>query len=219
MENWDFHEWQVALAAIGPRPAALVGLAAAERISGCLDDERFRRHGDSEADTIRELLDECWTAVSGDTTSTRIQDLAAQVGDYATQYLTLSLTEMFHSYGPFDNGEVPDLEEFLQEAEPEGAVAMHVDALLAVSEAATTCAGSPWDGALRCLQTAAMAGRQHDPMSPGPGSEARRQRSDLAAVSARGADVHRLIADLHAGAQEEKAGWRQAAEKLALLQD
>jgi len=126
---------------------------------------------------------------------------------------------MFHSYGPFDDGEVPDLEEFLQEAEPEGAVVMHADALLAVSEAATVCAGGPWDGALRCLQTTGMAGRQHDPASPGPGSEARRQRSDLAAVSAEGVDVRRLVADLRADAQREKAGWRQAAEQLALLRD
>jgi hypothetical protein len=219
MENWDFHEWQAALAAIGPRAAALVGLAAAERIAGCLNDQRFRRHGGPEADMVRELLDECWTAVSGESDSARIRELAELVEDYSATYLNLSLMEMFHSYGPFDDGKAPDLEEFLPAAEPEGAVVMHFDALLAVSEAATACAGGAWDGALRCLQSAAEAGPQGTVMSSGPGSELRRQRDDLARVAAEGADIHVLVADLRAGAQEGAAGWRQAAEYLALLRD
>lgn len=66
MENWDFREWQAALAALGPRAAALVGLAAAERMAGCLGDERFRRHGAAAAGVARDLLQECWSGAQGE---------------------------------------------------------------------------------------------------------------------------------------------------------
>lgn len=35
-EDWDFHTWRATLAALPPRSAALIGLAAAERLAGCL---------------------------------------------------------------------------------------------------------------------------------------------------------------------------------------
>lgn len=184
MENWDFREWQAALGALDPRAAALVGLAAAERIAGCLGDERFRRHGASAAEAVRDLLQECWScAQCGDgSAAARIRDLADRLTGHCADYQTLSMTELFHSYGPFaaddedPDDEAPDLDEFLEEAEPEGAVMMHLDALTAIGEAAAACAGGPWDGALRCLQVTAMAADQHDPgrrdTAPGGGPRA-----------------------------------------------
>lgn len=231
MENWDFREWQAALAALGPRAAALVGLAAAERMAGCLGDERFRRHGAAAAGVARDLLQECWSGAQGGegSAAARIRDLADRLAGHSTDYQTLSMTELFHSYGPFaadtdedPDDEVPDLDEFLEEAEPEGAVMMHMDALTAIGEAAAACAGGPWDGALRCLQVTAMATDQHDPRLPGPGAETRRQAEDLALVRATegaGAWPRHLVTELRTRAQADAVGWQRATERLGLLHD
>lgn len=233
MENWEFREWQTALGALDPRAAALVGLAAAERISGCLDDERFLRHGRRAAEAARELLRECWSVAGfpdgdGDgSAATRIRDIADELAGHVADYQTLSMTEVFRSYVPLagdedgDPGEeAPDLEEFLEEAEPEGAVMMHLDALAAMEEAAAACAGGPWDGALRCLQVTAMAAERDDPRLPGPGAEVRRQREDLLSVrAADGAQLRQVAARLRTRAQADAAGWRRATERLGLLHD
>ncbi|MFD7444469.1 hypothetical protein [Streptomyces sp. NPDC059909] len=230
MTEWDFHEWQAALGAVDPQAAALVGLAAAERISGCLDDERFRRHGSSGAEVVRDLLQACWTnARAGDGSSlSRLRELADQLADWSSEYLTLSLTDLFHSYetlpedGPEGDegpdGGAADLDEFLEEAEPEGAVMMHLDALTAVSEAASACTGGPWDGALRCLQITAIAASRRDPLLPGPGIELQRQREDLALLGAAAStEPSRVAADLQARAQADARGWKQATEQIDLL--
>ncbi|MDX2852513.1 hypothetical protein [Actinacidiphila glaucinigra] len=239
MENWEFREWQTALGALDPGAAGLVGLAAAERISGCLGDERFLRHGPRAAEAARELLRECWSVAGfpdadgdgggdGDgSASTRIRDVADELAGHVADYQTLSMTEVFRSYVPLagdedeDPGEeAPDLEEFLEEAEPEGAVMMHLDALAAMEEAAAACAGGPWDGALRCLQVTAMAADRHDPRLPGPGAEVRRQREDLLSVrEADGAQLRQVAARLRTRAQADAAGWRRATERLGLLHD
>lgn len=235
MESWEFREWQTALGALDPRAAALVGLAAAERISGCLGDERFLRHGPRAAEAARELLRECWSVTGcadrdgggGGSASTRIRDIADELAGHVADYQTLSMTKVFRSYVPLagdedeDPGEeAPDLEEFLEEAEPEGAVMMHLDALAAMEEAAAACAGGPWDGALRCLQVTAMAADRHDPRQPGPGAEVRRQREDLLSVrEADGAQLRHVAARLRTRAQADAAGWRRATERLGLLHD
>ncbi|MGW2563839.1 hypothetical protein ACWCXB_32355 [Streptomyces sp. NPDC001514] len=233
MQNWDFHEWQVALGVLDPQAAALVGLAAAERISGCLDDERFRRHGSSGSEAVKDLLQGCWAnAPAGDgSSSTRLRERADQLADWSGEYLRLSLTDLFHSYKPLaqdsageddehPDGGAADLDEFLEEAEPQGAVMMHLDAMTAVSEAAGACTGGPWDGALRCLQTAAIAASQHDPQLPGPGVELQRQREDLALVRAAGcAELGRMAADLRVRAQADAVGWKQVTEQLDLLHE
>ncbi|SNT41677.1 hypothetical protein [Actinacidiphila glaucinigra] len=229
MENWDFREWQAALGGLDPRAAALVGLAAAERIAGCLGDERFLRHGASAAEVARDLLRECWSGAQGGdgSASARIRDLADRLAGLSAEYETLSMTDLFHSYEPLagdgdedpDDG-VPDLEEFLEEAEPEGAVTMHLDALTAVGEAAAACAGGPWDGALRCLQVTAMAAEQHDPRLPGPGAEVRRQTEDLVSVRAvDGGRLRHLATRLRTRAQADAAGWLRATERRGLLHD
>ncbi|CAN3985879.1 hypothetical protein KPATCC21470_8611 [Kitasatospora purpeofusca] len=155
--------------------------------------------------------------------------MAGQLANCSGDYLTLSLTEMFHSYEPLaeeddveddeDPGDgAPDLDEFLEEAEPEGAVMMHLDAMTAVSEAAAACTGGSWDGALRCLQITAIAASQHDPRLPGPGVEMQRQREDLALVQAAGsAELPRLTADLRVRAQADASGWKRVTEQLNLL--
>jgi hypothetical protein len=230
MERWDFQEWQEALGAAAPGAAALMGLAAAERVRGCLDDERFRRHGGAGADLVEDLLRACWTdARAGDASSrSRLRELADQVADWSGAYTTRSLTDLFHSYEPLPQGaagededpahEAGDLDEFLEEAEPEGAVMMHLDALTAVSEAASACAGGPWDGALRCLQITATAASRHAPGLRGPGVEIRRQYEDLARLGAAApAEPHRAAADLRARARADAPGWKQAAERLDLL--
>ncbi|WP_327072161.1 hypothetical protein OG196_00590 [Kitasatospora purpeofusca] len=231
MDNWDFQQWRASLGALDSRAAALVGLASAERISGCLGDERFGRHGRSGVQVVSDLLGECWaTASAGEgTSSARIRELAGRLANCSGDYLTLSLTEMFHSYEPLaeedddeddeDPGDgAPDLDEFLEEAEPEGAVMMHLDAMTAVSEAAAACTGGSWDGALRCLQITAIAASQHDPRLPGPGVEMQRQREDLALVQAAGStELPRLMADLRVRAQADASGWKRVTEQLNLL--
>jgi hypothetical protein len=136
---------------------------------------------------------------------------------------------LFHSYGPFTgSGEdaqdpadvAPDLDKFLAEAELEGAVMLHVDALTAVSEAVAVYAGGPWDGALRCLQTASIAAVQRDPQLPLPDVELKRQREDLALVAAAGRDdLSRIAADMRARAQADALDWKQVTEQLDLLHD
>jgi hypothetical protein len=230
MHTWDFHEWQAALGALSPRAAALVGLTAAERVSGCLHDERFRRHGRSEAAVVKELLQACWNSYAGDDSSLlRLRELTDQLDELSREYLTLSLTDLFHSYEtlPEDSADdeglddgTADLEEFLEGAEPEGAVMMHLDALTAVSEAASVCAGGPWDGALRCLQIAAIAASQHRPRLAGPGVEIQRQREDLALVKAAAStELSQVAGDLRARARADALGWKQVTEQLDLLHD
>jgi hypothetical protein len=233
MDNWDFQQWRASLGALDHRAAALVGLAAAERISGCLGDERFRRDGSSGTEVVRDLLGECWaTAAAGAASSpARIRELAGQLASHSGDYLTLSLTELFRSYAPLTeqsdveddedpDDEAPDLDEFLEEAEPEGAVMMHLDAMTAVSEAVAACTGGTWDGALRCLQVTAIAASQHDPRLPGPGIEVQRQREDLALVQAAGsAELDRLAADLRVRAQADALGWKRVTEQLNLLRN
>ena len=231
MDNWDFQQWSASLGALDQLSAALVGLAAAERISGCLGDERFRRHGGSGAEVVRDLLDACWTtAFAGETSSSaRIRELAGQLDSWSGDYLTSSLTELFHSYEPLaegsdvdddedSDGETPDLDEFLEEAEPEGAVMMHLDAMTAVSDAITACTGGPWDGALRCLQATAIAAIPHDPRLPGPGVELRRQLEDLVLVRAAGStEISQLVTELRVRAQADALGWKRVTERLDLL--
>ncbi|MFD6553431.1 hypothetical protein [Streptomyces sp. NPDC058398] len=221
MDNWDFQQWRASLGALDHRAAALVGLAAAERISGCLGDERFHRHGGSGAAVVRNLLGECWaTALAGDASSAaRIRELADRLADHSGEYLTLSLTELFHLYEPLaGDGEIPDLDGFLEEAEPEGAVMMHFDAMTAVSEAVAAYTGGPWDGALRCLQITAIAADQHDARLPGPGAELRRQREDLVLVQAAGsAGLSGLVDALRDRARTDALEWRHATERLDLL--
>lgn len=231
MDNWDFQQWRALLGAVDHQAAALVGLAAAERISGCLGDERFRRHGSSGAEAVRDLLGDCWATVSAGeaSPSARIRELAGRLAGHSGEYLTLSLTELFHSYAPLaepreveddedPDDEAPDLDEFLEEAEPEGAVMMHLDAMTAVSEAVAACRGGAWDGALRCLQITAIAASQHDPRLPGPGVEMQRQREDLALVQAAGStELPRLAADLRVRAQADALGWKRITEQLNLL--
>jgi hypothetical protein len=155
--------------------------------------------------------------------------LAGRLDGESGSYLTLSLTELFHSYEPLteepdveddedpDDG-APDLDEFLEEAEPEGAVMMHLDAMTAVSEAVAACAEGSWDGALRCLQITAIAASQHDSRLPGPGVEMQRQREDLALVQAAGSiELPRLAAALRVRAQADALGWKQVTEQLNLL--
>lgn len=233
MENWDFREWQAALGSLGGREAALVGLAAAERISGCLDDERFRRHGGSGSAIVTELLQKCWNdAANGEESSpTELQGLIDQLADWSREYTDLSLAELFRSYGtPTGDGDgdddgddeedAVDLDDFMEEAVPEGAVMVHLDALNAISEAVSACAGGPWDGALRCLQTTAMAARQGDPRLPGPGVEPQRQREDLELVGASGSSERgHIVAELRARAEADARGWKQATEQLDLLHD
>jgi hypothetical protein len=233
MENWDFREWQAALSALDAHGAALVGLAAAERISGCLGDERFHRHGSSGSEMVTDLLQRCWVNASAgeDSSPVQLQELAAQLADWSSGYVTLSLTELFHSYGSSagDGGDeddedpadaAVDLEEFMEEAVPEGAVMMHIDALTAVAEAVTACAGGPWDGALRCLQTAAMSAKPGDLQFPGPGVELQRQHDDLALVRAAGREgLSRVAADLRVRAEADARGWKQATERRDLLHD
>ncbi|MFJ6984645.1 MULTISPECIES: hypothetical protein [unclassified Streptomyces] len=238
MRSWDFDEWRVALGAVDPRAAALVGLAAAERISGALGDARFRRHGDAAAETARHLLDLCWTGIlAGDDASrARLHVLADQLADRTGAYVRRTLTEQYgttegpdgHAGGTsgetfaesLDGAFEEALEEALEEAELAGAVMLHVDALTALSEAASACAGGPWDGALRCLQTTAMAISGDGPGQPGPGAETRRQYEDLAllrAVPVAGLD--RAAAELRVRAQAVAPEWRRAAERLDLLDD
>ncbi|MHA6758137.1 hypothetical protein [Streptacidiphilus sp. PAMC 29251] len=233
MDDWSFGEWQGALGTLDAHDAALVGLAAAERISGCLGDERFLRHGSSGSEMVTELLQRAWVnaAAAEDSSAARIRELADRLADWSGEYLTLSLTELFHTYGsPAGDGAdednddpadaAADLDEFMEEAVPEGAVMMHVDALTAVAEAVVACAGGPWDGALRCLQTVAMAARQGDPQLPGPGVELQRQQEDLALVRAAGREERgRTSADLRVRAEADARGWKQATERLDLLHD
>ncbi|MFF8867943.1 hypothetical protein ACF08B_38555 [Streptomyces sp. NPDC015139] len=122
MENWDFREWQAALGGLDGRGAALVGLAAAERISGCLGDERFRRHGSSGSEIVTELLRRCWTdAANGEESSpAEIQELVDQLADWSREYTELSLADLFRSYGtPIGEGgseedeDADDLEDFM----------------------------------------------------------------------------------------------------------
>ncbi|MBT2444080.1 hypothetical protein J7E93_29110, partial [Streptomyces sp. ISL-36] len=186
-----------------------IHLAAAERISGCLEDERFRRHGSSGAEVVRGLLQASWTnACAPDESSlSGLRGLADRLADWSNEYLTLSLSDLFHSYealpqdgvggdeGP--DGGAADLDEFLEEAEPEGAVMMHLDALTAISEAVSACAGGPWDGALRCLQITAIATGQHDPRVSGPDFELQRQHEDLALLrAAASTELSRVATDL-----------------------
>jgi hypothetical protein len=230
MENWDFREWQAALGALDGRGAALVGLAAAERISGCLGDERFRRHGSSGSEIVTALLRKCWIdAANGqDPASAELQELVDQLADWSREYTDLSLTELFRSYetpigegGDEEDEDAVDLDGFMEDAVPEGAVMAHLDALNAVSEAVAACTGGPWDGALRCLQTAAMAARQGDPQLPGPGVELQRQREDLELVRASGSSDDRghVVAELRARAEADARGWKQVTEQLDLLRD
>ncbi|GAA1392348.1 hypothetical protein GCM10009639_23770 [Kitasatospora putterlickiae] len=227
MDNWDFQQWRAALGALDARAAALLGLASAERISGCLGDERFGRHGGSEAEAVSDLLGECWAAaLAGEgTSSARIRELAGRLADHSGDYLTLSMTEMFHSYELDEDDEAeddeaedgdgaPDLDEFLADAEPAGAVMMHLDAMAAVSEAVAACTGGTWDGALRCLQITAMAARGLDPRLLGQ----QRQREDLALAQAAGSfELPRLAAELRVRAQADALGWKRVAERLDLL--
>ncbi|MGX1676344.1 hypothetical protein [Streptomyces sp. NPDC055400] len=229
MDNWDFREWQAALSALDGRGAALVGLAAAERISGCLGDERFRRHGSSGSEIVTELLRKCWTdAANGEKSSpAEFQTLIDQLADWSREYTDRSLAELFRSYGtPIGEGgddededeDAVDLDDFMDEAVPEGAAMAHLDALNAVSEAVAACAGGPRDGALRCLQTAAMAARQGDPRLPGPGVELQRQREDLELVRASNTNERGpAVAELRARAEADARGWKQATEQLDLL--
>lgn len=230
MRNWDFRAWQAALGALDSRAAALVGLAAAERISGCLADGRFQRHGGSTAAVVRDLLDECWAGILGGdgAASTRTSLPAEQLARETERYTDLSLRELLHSYEPFgvDEDETPDdeavdgVDEFLEEAEPEGAVAMHLDALMAVQEAVVACDGGPWDGALRCLQITAMAADRYEPGLPGPGLETQRQAEDLALVRAAGsAGLRHLATELRTRARVDASGWQRATERLDLLHD
>lgn len=229
MESWDFREWQAALGGLDGRGAALVGLAAAERISGCLGDERFHRHGSSGSEIVTELLRRCWTdAANGEESSpAEIQELVDQLADWSREYTELSLADLFRSYGtPIGEGggeedeDADDLEDFMEEAVPEGAVMAHLDALNAVSEAVAACTGGPWDGALRSLQTAAMAARQGDPRLPGPGVELQRQHEDLELVRASSSNERGpVVAELRARAEADARGWKQATEQLDLLHD
>ncbi|GLW74852.1 hypothetical protein Kpho02_71490 [Kitasatospora phosalacinea] len=226
MENWDFREWQAALSALDGRGAALVGLAAATRISGCLGDERFRRHGDSGSAIVTELLRKCWTDAANDegASPAELQELVDRLADWSREYTDLSLAELFRSYGtPVGDGEdedAVDLDDFMEQAVPEGAVMAHLDALNAVSEAVVACARGPWDGALRCLQTAAVAAGQGDPRLPGPGVELQRQREDLELVRASSTNGWGpAAAELRARAEADARGWQQATERLDLLHD
>ncbi|MFD4575738.1 hypothetical protein ACFWNK_24490 [Streptomyces sp. NPDC058417] len=234
MRSWDFDEWRDALGAVAPRAAALVGLAAAERISGALDDARFRRHGGAAAETARHLLDLCWTGVLTDDAPSRarLRVLADRVADSSGPYVRRTLAELYAPGGGPDgregghpgetSAEFPDeaFEEALEEADSEGAVMLHVDALTALSEAAGACAGGPWDGALRCLQITAMAISGDEPGQPGPGAETRRQHQDLALLrTVPVTALDRAAAELRARAQAAAPEWRRAAERLDLLDD
>ena len=198
-DGWDFQEWQAALGGLAPESAALVGLAAAERIAGCLRDERFRSHAAGEADVVEELLAGCWERAAPE----RLRELAAAVEECSVAYADLVMDGD-------DDEEVP-----------EGSLMLHLDALTAVAEAAAACAGGPWDGALRCLQTTAMAAvsaLERDPRALGADVELRRQREDLARVGA-GDEGVRVAADLRGRAREDAQAWHRAVEELALDHD
>lgn len=219
MDGWDFHQWRTALANLPPRQTALVGLAAAERIAGALRDPRFHRYSELTAQPIYELLDQCWSMLAAphDALTQQIQQLADLVDDRNTEYHKRSMTELLDSYGPCDepDEEAPDLEEFIEEAEPEGAVLLHLEALIALAEITAACAGGPWDGALRCLQTVAGAAVG---LSAPTDHEPERQRRDLALVQAHGtsSDVRDLAAALRDCARTEATDWHHSAEQLAL---
>ncbi|MFF4341464.1 hypothetical protein ACFY00_16200 [Kitasatospora sp. NPDC001540] len=171
------------------------------------------------------MLRKCWADAADEegTPLAGARELAARSADWSSAYLDLSLAELFRSYGaPTGEGDAVDLDDFLEEAVPEGAVLAHLDALGAVSEAVAACTGDCWDGALRCLQTAALAARQRqgDPRLPGPGAELRRQREDLERVRAAGARGRgSVVAELRARTAADALGWRRATEQLDLLHD
>jgi hypothetical protein len=220
VNDWDFGAWRTVLAALPSREAALVGLSAAERLAGCLRDERFRRYPGPVPELVGDLLERCWTAVAAAEVepSPEIRDLAHRIDAYTTEYVRLSLTDLFHSFGPLGDGPAgnlpatADVDGFVEDADLDGAVGLHLDALTALSEAAVACSGGPWDGALRCLQTAAMAASS---LPSDAGSEAQRQQRDLEAVQG-SADARGLAAELRARSGAEAAEWRRATERLGL---
>lgn len=219
MDGWDFEQWRTALADLPPRQAALIGLASAERIAGALRDPRFHRYPELVTPPVDDLLDQCWNALTTphDGLPQQIRQLADLVDDYSTEYHRRSMTELHDSYGPVDDSdaELPDLEEFIDEAEPEGAAMLHMDGLIALTEAAGACAGGPWDGALRCLQTVAGAAAS---LAAPMDHEPERQQDDLTLVRSHdaSADLSALAAALRGRARAEAAGWRASAERLAL---
>lgn len=225
-EDWDFRTWRATLAALPPRSAALIGLAAAERLAGCLRDPRIHRYPDQPTGLVDMLLDRCWAALAlttpDDGLSQEIRELIARVENFASEYDRLSMTDLFHSYEPFDetdesdgSAEEPDLDEFLDEAVPEGAVALHLDALRALTEAALACSGGPRDGALRSLQTVTFAvhGRP-DRME----AESRCQQRDLATVQALASAESGAVAEAsRTEARAEADQWQKTTEQLALF--
>ncbi|GAA5022315.1 hypothetical protein [Kitasatospora paranensis] len=209
MDDWNFGAWRDALRDAGPSRAVLVGLAAAERAAGCLQDDRAARFGAEGPAQARELLEACWRGADPQRTSARAEALA----DWATAYLERSLTEEFHAWGPEDDDEDDggplELADFLADAEPAGAVALHLTAAIAVSEAAAACAGGAWDGALRCLQSLADL----------PG-EPQRQQADLALVlAAPDAGLTTAAEALRRRATGDARGHRAHCEALALDAD
>ncbi|WP_418955683.1 hypothetical protein [Streptomyces tritici] len=156
-ERWEFEEWRGALGRLAPGAAVLVGLAAAERIAGVLGPE---------GGPVAELLDACW----GGDAPERIRALSDAVEERAAAYEEDALD-------PEDGDEVL----------PEDAAMLPIDAFTAAVEAAGACAGGPWDGALRSLQTVAMG-------APDPVAELHRQRADLTLAGAAG-DAWAEVAD------------------------
>ncbi|MFD9128100.1 hypothetical protein [Kitasatospora sp. NPDC059571] len=209
-QGWDFARWRDALREAGPRRAALVGLAAAERASGCLTDGRAARFDGEGPVLVRALLDACWDGADPALVLGACESLA----DWATRYTESSLTELFRAWAAEeaddeDDTGPPELAEFLDEVEPAGAIALHLTAAMAAAQAGPPCAGGAWDGALRCLQS----------LSDLPG-EAARQHADLAAVLA--ADEGALPAaarELRKRAAADAPVYREHCEALDLDAD
>jgi hypothetical protein len=220
---WDFEQWRHNLERAGVDGAALIGLAAAQRVSGCLKDPRFSRYEDTGARLAHELLDECWAAASSKEAcdSGRIYTLAEQLAAYANDYTQQSLTEWFHGLcDPADATEEADLEEFLEEAMPGGAVMLHVCAMQALTDLAEVWHRSHWDGALRCLQTAGMMSMRSDGSTIAELVDLPYRIADLEAVQAAQADLQGNIThELRELAVAASGGWLRASERADLFSD
>lgn len=222
---WDFGQWRNDLEGAGVDGAALIGLGAAQRVSGCLSDPRFARYEDTGARLANDLLDECWAIAYNEEGRgwNRVEALAERLDAYATGYMQRSMTEWFHSMrhpGPDDPVGEGDLAEFLEEALPEGAVLLHFCAMEALTHVADVWRRSHWDGALRCLQTAGMMSTRSDGSEIAGLADLPRQIADLKTIRAAGKNLHREIVDeLRESAVSGSSIWLAAAERAELFSD